>query len=104
MSKEQTIQRLQGFIQIYEQGFQSPLIDSTISKLLDTERERTEHESTTLRQRLAQYEQQYQMESSDFYRRFQAGDLGDDLDMVQWSAFYDMYQAVQQRLQILQGR
>ena len=28
------------------------------------------------------------MSSAEFYRRFHAGELGDDADMFEWSAFY----------------
>lgn len=103
MSETPTVSRLQGLLRLYEQGFHSHLIDRTIDKLLDTEIQQAEQESWQLQQRLAQYEQQHQMTSAEFYRRFQAGEPGDDIELVEWSAFYDMYQATQQRLNILRG-
>ncbi len=39
--------------------------------------------------------------SSEFYRRFRAGELGDEMDFVEWSVFYEMYQAILQRLEAL---
>ena len=44
------------------------------------------------------YEEQFDMSSEEFYRRFRAGELGDGMDFVEWSAFYEMYQAVRQGL------
>jgi hypothetical protein len=41
------------------------------------------------------------MESADFYQRFRAGELGDEMDFVEWSVFYEMYQALLQRLEML---
>jgi len=35
------------------------------------------------------------MSSSDFERRFRAGELGDDVDFVEWNAFYRMWCFVQ---------
>jgi len=51
-----------------------------------------------LAQRLRAYEQQYGMVSEDFSRRFQTGELGDDIDFVEWSIFWDMYQTESGRL------
>ncbi|MGK7902269.1 MAG: hypothetical protein AB4352_12815 [Hormoscilla sp.] len=52
---------------------------------------------------LQQFEAQYKMSSSDFARRFQAGELGDDVDFVEWNAFYQMWCSVQKRLPILES-
>lgn len=57
-----------------------------------------------LDERLAAYEKQYAMSSAEFYRRFRVGELGDDADMVEWSAFWEMRQATQKRLAELTKR
>ena len=44
---------------------------------------------------LSAYEQQYRMTSDEFYRRFRAGTLGDSMDFVEWSIFWEMYQATE---------
>lgn len=41
--------------------------------------------------------------SSEFYLRFRAGELGDEMDFVEWSVFYEMYQAILQRLEVLEA-
>jgi hypothetical protein len=48
--------------------------------------------------RLSAYEQQYEMTSDEFYRRFRNGELGDSVDFVEWSVFWDMRQAAEKRL------
>ena len=35
------------------------------------------------------------MTSDEFYRRFRAGTLGDSIDFVEWSIFWEMYQATE---------
>ncbi len=35
------------------------------------------------------------MTSDSFYRRFRAGMLGDGMDFVEWSIFWEMYQATE---------
>lgn len=39
---------------------------------------------------LHEFEQRYNMESAIFYQRFQAGELGDDIELFQWSALYEL--------------
>ena len=51
-----------------------------------------------LEMRLKAFEQLYQMQSEDFYRRFQQGQLGDSADFFEWSAVYAMHQSVGERL------
>jgi hypothetical protein len=38
------------------------------------------------------------MGSEEFYRRFRAGELGDDIDFVEWGVFWDMHRATERRL------
>lgn len=47
---------------------------------------------------LQAFEQYYQLSSEDFYRQFQTGQLGDDVDFVELSAFYQMWLDLQKRL------
>ena len=74
------------------------LIDRAIDKLLVAEIEQARVERRDLEARLSAYEEQYGMTSEEVYRRFRAGGLGDGMDFVEWSVFYEMYQAILQRL------
>jgi len=47
------------------------------------------------------YEQRYAMTSAEFYQRFCSGELGDAMDYVEWSVFWDMYQATLRRMEAL---
>ncbi|MGI0491328.1 hypothetical protein ACN4EG_05915 [Alkalinema pantanalense CENA528] len=75
-----------------------------IRSLSDEERqwlEREIHKSTTstqvedLKHRLKEYEDKYQMPSEHFHQRFQAGELGDDIDFFEWNTYYEMLTAAQ---------
>ncbi|MBI3957253.1 MAG: hypothetical protein HY328_00490 [Chloroflexi bacterium] len=37
------------------------------------------------------FEEKYGMASDEFYRRFKAGELGDDFDFFDWSSCFRMY-------------
>ncbi len=96
-----TLDKLRSLEQLYRQGFRSEVIDRTLDKLLAAEAERALAERRDLEARLSAYEKQFNMSSQEFYRRFRAGELGDGMDFVEWSVFYEMYQAICQRLDVL---
>lgn len=41
---------------------------------------------------LAQWELRYSMTSESFYARFEAGELGDEIDLIRWATAYEVYQ------------
>ncbi len=43
------------------------------------------------------------MSSADFYQRFHGGELGDEIDFMEWNAFYQMWQALQEQIKLLQS-
>jgi len=96
-----TLNKLQSLEQLYRQGFHSKVIDQAIDKLLAMEIERAQEDLNDLKSRLTAYEQQYNMPSEEFYRRFRAGAMGDEADFVEWSVFYEMRQDTLQRLELL---
>ena len=96
-----TLDRLRGLEQLYRRGFHSAVIDRTVDKLLTAEIEQAKAEQRDLEIRLSAYEKRYNMPSEEFYRRFRSGELGDEMDFVEWSVFYEMYQALLERLRLL---
>ena len=46
------------------------------------------------------FEEKYAMASDEFYRRFQAGKMGDDLDIMEWAAVYDIYQRTRRKIEL----
>ena len=56
-----------------------------------------------LQAELQRFETQYHQASAEFYQRFQKGELGDAADYFEWSACYDMFQAVSTRFKMLNG-
>ncbi|MEA3345785.1 MAG: hypothetical protein U9Q78_06015 [Chloroflexota bacterium] len=97
-----TLDKLQSLERLYRQGFRSEVIDRAVDKLLAAEIERAYAERRDLEARLADYEKRYHMSSEEFHRRFRAGELGDGMDFVEWSVFYEMYQAMLERLEMLE--
>ena len=48
-----------------------------------------------LHNRLKTFESQYKMSSDDFYQRFRAGELKDEMYFFEWSVFYEMWHTAQ---------
>jgi len=44
-----------------------------------------------LSENLRAYESQYGFSTIEFYRRYQAGELGDDTEMMLWAGLYHLY-------------
>jgi hypothetical protein len=103
-SSHQTLADLQNLATLYRQGHRSPVIERTVEKMVALERDRARQEAAKIEAKLQMYEQRHEMTSEDFYRRFRAGELGDDIDWVEWSVFYEMRAGVRQRLTLLEPR
>ena len=64
------------------------LPSSTVEQVVQTE-------LLDLENRLKAFESQYQMSSDKFYQRFRSGELGDEIDLFEWSVFYEMWNTAQ---------
>lgn len=65
---------------------------------LSAEEARAERETTELQQRLLTFERQYHLTSEEFYRQYEAGQLSDSADFMEWSSFYDMWRSAREYL------
>ena len=59
-----------------------------------TQNQILEQQATEIETDLQQFETQYEISSAEFYQRFRAGELGDDIDFVEWSSCYQMLYSV----------
>ena len=50
---------------------------------------------------LQEFEMRFDMESPLFYRRFEAGELGDSMDFFEWAGLDELYQEVQSKMERL---
>ena len=47
---------------------------------------------------LVEFEQRHNMDSQDFYARFEAGGLGDDMDFFEWSGLWELRQRLSDQI------
>lgn len=93
--------RLAQLIRIYENGQVSELMDQTLDKLFSVEAAEAQRDVEEFSAALLKFEKRFGMESNDFYDRFEAGELGDDTDFIEWASFIDMYRHAESRLAAL---
>ena len=87
--------------QLVELGGEDPIIDQTISKLLDYTTARHRKDLEDLTAKLRAMEEQYGLTSDLFSQQFQRGELGDDEAFFRWHALIEMQRRVTQRLALL---
>ena len=76
-----------------------PLIEAAIQselRILELGLERTQ-------QRLRGFEEQYNLTSDDFERRFEAGEIEESLDFIEWSGEIKTHHLLETQRQALKG-
>ena len=96
-------ERLEQLIRIYESGQVSELMDQTLDKLFSVEAATVQSDIDELRADLLKFEEIYSMKSEIFYAKFEAGEMGDDADLIEWASYFDMYRNAKNRLAALSG-
>jgi hypothetical protein len=100
-----TIERVERFLHYLKLHHREadPVIDNVLDKLLERERQNLLKQRDELRLELTDFEQRYGLASAEFYTKFKHGELGDDLDFVDWSGAWRVYQTVLESLNLLKA-
>jgi predicted transcriptional regulator len=98
-----TAERLQALAELYRQSQETGLMDRALEKLLHHEAERSQVQLSQLQADLAEFERRYDLSSGEFYQRFRAGQMGDDMDYVEWASLVQMVHNLEKRLELLQA-
>jgi hypothetical protein len=102
-TKAEIINQLKVLEALSQQGGYSDILASSLRNIIHQERENIQQQIRELESDLQVFEQQYQLSSAEFYQQFTRGELGDEVDFVEWSAFYQMWSDLQTRLALLQS-
>jgi hypothetical protein len=97
-------QRLRTLARLYQQGQASELMERTLDKLMTYEADICREQLGQLQRDLAEFEQRYSLSSTEFYRRFQAGQTDDRMDYVEWASLVQMRDNLRKRLSLLTGK
>jgi hypothetical protein len=92
---------LQNLEQIYKRGFRDPVTDAALLKVASSQAARDEVVLRDLERDLQELEEQCGMPSDEFYQQWQAGQMADSADYMDWNALYRMMLEVRERLELL---
>jgi hypothetical protein len=76
--------------------------DQLLGKLLEAKLNQHQRRLRQYERDLQEFEQRFEMKSPLFYRRFEAGELGDKMDFFEWAGLYELYQEIQSKVQRLE--
>ena len=100
MTIMETMHKIQTLEKLINLGTEDGLIDKTLSKLIQYKTNKMERELQELEDSMKKFESKYNMDTETFYKKFGEGELGDEMDFLEWYALCDMHKRIMQRLDI----
>jgi len=94
---------LRNLERLYQHGFRDAVTDAALARVASSQAARDEAVLKDLERDLSELEQKYALSSETFYQRWQAGELPDSADFMEWNALYQMSIEIHQRLNVLRG-
>jgi hypothetical protein len=71
------------------------LVDETITKLLHFEEQKCLKRIERIKSELAQFENEFAMNSEKAWSKYQNGKLGDDFEIMEWMSLFENLKALQ---------
>lgn len=65
------------------------VVENTLNKLIHYQLAKYRENTDQINRELERFETHYKMTSSRFYKKFEAGELGDSGDFFEWSGLYE---------------
>ena len=96
----ETMHKIQTLEKLINLGTEDGLIDKTLSKLIQYKTNKMERGLQELEDSMKKFESKYNMDTETFYKKFEEGELGDEMDFLEWYALCDMHKRIMQRLDI----
>ena len=94
------VRQLEQYIQV-SNGQADWMLETTLDKLLDRERQKLRQQLTRLKSQATDFETRYGWTSDEFSPRFEHGELGDEMDLIEWSATLKMIANLQHTIATL---
>lgn len=86
---------------LHESSIDDQEFDRLLGKILEARLGQQRHRLQQYARDLQEFELRFDMESPLFYRRFEAGELGDNMDFFEWASLYELYREVQNKVERL---
>jgi len=102
-SQTQTEQELNKLTNLAKSGQLSDSLARNIHKLVGLEISQLEIDLAATEKDLADFERRYHLPTADFFQQWQAGQMDDRMDYVEWASLAQMAENLRQRLALLKG-
>jgi hypothetical protein len=103
MTVSAAIHDLDRIRQLYSAGFSDLFLENALRRIVARQIARDQADLQRVNEALEQFQAQYGLTSDEFWQRFQAGQMPDTADFMEWNVFCKMRQRILTRLHILSG-
>jgi len=103
MTTLEKVKRLEEYLAIGSSTV-DPVLDIALDKLLKREITRMSELKARLSDQLKKFEEKHSLISSEFYTRYESGQMGDEMDFVEWAATVEMLANVKKRIALLEKK
>ena len=100
MTTLEKIKRLEQYVGVDHVDI-DPVLDMTLEKLIKRELNRLLTLKSRLLEQVSDFEHKYSLTSEQFYLRYEQGELGDDIDFMEWAATLEMIVNLEQQADLL---
>lgn len=87
--------------ELYERKQVSNLTAQTLNKAVEYEVSQSQTQLAKIEKVLKDYEQQFNMSTAEFFKRYQAGQTDDSAESVEWASLAQMADSIRKRLELL---
>ena len=95
------IKRLEKFIAYNDTGDQ--VLDTSINKILHREINKLQTQIERFNYQINQFKEKYNLDSIIFEKEFEKGELGDNIDFIEWISTIEMKRKAEKYISTLQG-
>jgi hypothetical protein len=100
---EQTLLKVKHLEKFVEKHGEDAFVSQTISKMLAYKVQKYDKQIERLNRELRKFERTYKKKSHVFFEEFKAGGLGDEINFVEWSSLYQIYNRLLEKKRELEG-
>jgi hypothetical protein len=104
MTTSAAIRHLDQLQELYSAGFQDTYLDQALQKIISRQIDRDENHLVDIDAQLDEFERQYELTSDNFWEQYQAGQMADTADFMEWNILYKMRQRILTRIEILRDK
>ena len=97
------VNKIKNLEELAKLGGKDEVFILTIDKLTRYKKDKLAEDLKEIEAQMRSFEDEYAMNSADFILKFDKGEVGDNIDFMEWASLCDMQKRIQDRLILLEG-